>query len=97
MLIFLLCSYPADLYVIGFGMNNMCGSTKRYRADISAVISVVRKWRSDCEILLVSPMTANFDIASFQNNNMAAYEQALEEMCLENRGDRFGSCSQCVS
>ena len=82
----LLRDYPADLYVIGFGMNHMCGSAERYRSDIFAVVSAVRSWRPDCEILLVSPMTANFDIASFQNNNMAAYEHALEEICMENKG-----------
>ena len=81
-----LWNYPADLYVIGFGMNNMCGETQKYRSDICAIISLVRRLNQDCEILLISPMTANFDIAGFKNNKMTEYEQALEMICEENTG-----------
>ena len=79
----LLSSYKPDIAVVAFGMNDNCQSPHLYKEDIKNIIGIIRKYSPASEILLVSPMIANEEIACFYNGHSRQFEQALTEISRE--------------
>lgn len=66
-----------DFMPLAFGMNGMRDDPAVYRAKTENIINTVRTGNPACEVLLVSPMTANREMAAFENHTVVEQEQML--------------------
>jgi acyl-CoA thioesterase-1 len=70
-----------DLVLLAFGMNDSSGRpASEYKANISAMISEIRKAAPDTEFILISSMRGNADWVTLQQELFPAYRDALQEL-----------------
>lgn len=76
-----------DLAIVAFGMNNMSISPEKYKQEVDKIITNIRMLANKSEILLISPMVANYDmIRSFKNEKTVDHERCLYELSREYEG-----------
>ncbi len=82
----LVCPHAPDLLILAFGMNSLCDSASLYKSQMESIIDTVQSQNSDCDVLLISPMTPSLEIAGFLDNTLAQQEDALFEIAKDRRG-----------
>lgn len=69
-----------DVMPLAFGMNGMRDDPAVYREKTENIIRTVRESNPDCEVVLLSPMTANREMLAFENHTVVQQEQMLREI-----------------
>ena len=78
--------FRPDLTVVAFGMNGPCDPPEEHRAQIEAILDIIRDANPACEFLMVSAMVPSDELAAYQGNTLGAMEQALYEIAAARPG-----------
>ncbi|MEM7012367.1 MAG: GDSL-type esterase/lipase family protein [Verrucomicrobiota bacterium] len=86
----LLEKWPADVVILGFGMNeSFAGESglERFRTDLAGYIQEIERRHPDAQIVVVSPIAAEDHVYDLEKRNqeIAAYAKVMEEVA----GGRF--------
>jgi lysophospholipase L1-like esterase len=71
-----------DLVILAFGMNDACGRPERdYQADMTGMVSAVRKALPQTEIILVATSLGNSEWAAMHMDLFPKYRGVLTRLC----------------